>query len=316
MKQIVFAHLALLGVNILYGANHLLAKGVMPDYMGPNAFIFFRVSVTTILFFVLFKIFIREKVDKKDLIRLAICGFFGVAMNQLFFFNGLELTSAFNAGIIMTSTPILVVILAFFILKESITFLKSLGIIIGAIGAIALMMVGHVDGFDSSIGDLFILINALSFGIYLVLVKPLMSKYNPLTVITYNFLFGLLFVLAYPNVIQELINTNYAAFPIEILFKIGYVIIGATFLTYLLNIFALKHVSPSVSGSYIYTQPIMVMFFTFLFASIGWSEDFTGSITLEKIAYMLMIFTGVYLISRSTYLQRKRKNLIANKNNT
>lgn len=316
MKQIVFAHLALLGVNILYGANHLLAKGVMPDYMGPNAFIFFRVSVTTILFFVLFKIFIREKVDKKDLIRLAICGFFGVAMNQLFFFNGLELTSAFNAGIIMTSTPILVVILAFFILKESITFLKSLGIIIGAIGAIALMMVGHVDGFDSSIGDLFILINALSFGIYLVLVKPLMSKYNPLTVITYNFLFGLLFVLAYPNVIQELINTNYAAFPIEILFKIGYVIIGATFLTYLLNIFALKHVSPSVSGSYIYTQPIMVMFFTFLFASIGWSEDFTGSITLEKIAYMLMIFTGVYLISRSTYLQRKRKNSITNKKHT
>lgn len=306
MKQIILAHLALLGVNVLYGANHLLAKGVMPDFMGPNAFIFFRVSVTTLLFFILFKLFVREKVDKKDFIRLAICGFFGVAMNQLFFFNGLELTSAFNAGVIMTSTPILVVILAFFILKESITLLKSIGVIIGAVGAIALMLVGHVDGFDSSIGDLFILINALSFGIYLVLVKPLMSKYNPLTVITYNFLFGLLFVLAYPSVIEELINTNYAAFPTEILVKIGYVIIGATFFTYLLNIFALKHVSPSVSGSYIYTQPMMVIFFTILFAKIGWSEDYSGSITFEKIAYMLMIFTGVYLISRSTYLQRKR----------
>lgn len=310
MKQIILAHLALLGVNVLYGANHLLAKGVMPEYMGPNAFIFFRIAVTTLLFFVLYKLFIREKVDKKDYIRLAICGFFGVAMNQLFFFNGLELTSAFNAGIIMTSTPILVVILAFFLLKESITLLKSTGVLIGAVGAIALMLVGHVDGFDSSVGDLFILINALSFGIYLVLVKPLMSKYNPLTVITYNFLFGLLFVLAYPNVAGELISTNYAAFPIDILFKIGYVIIGATFLTYLLNIYALKHVSPSVSGSYIYTQPMMVIFFTLLFAQIGWSEDYTGSITLEKIAYMLMIFTGVYLISRSTYLQRKkRRNL-------
>jgi drug/metabolite transporter (DMT)-like permease len=307
MKQIILAHLALLGVNILYGANHLLAKGVMPDYMGPNAFIFFRVSVTTLLFFVLFKLFIREKVAKKDYIRLAICGFFGVAMNQLFFFNGLELTSAFNAGVIMTSTPILVVILAFFILKESITVLKTIGVLIGAVGAIALMLVGHVDGFDSSIGDLFILINALSFGIYLVLVKPLMSKYNPLTVITYNFLFGLLFVIAYPSVITELISTNYAAFPFEIILKIGYVILGATFLTYLLNIYALKHVSPSVSGSYIYTQPMMVIFFTLLFAQIGWSQDYTGSITLEKIAYMLMIFTGVYLISRSTYLQRKKK---------
>lgn len=307
MKQVVLAHLALLGVNILYGANHLLAKGVMPEFMGPNVFIFFRVSITTLLFFLLFKLFVREKVDKKDYIRLALCGFFGVAMNQLFFFNGLELTSAFNAGVIMTSTPILVVILAFFVLKESITFLKSIGVIIGAVGAVALMLVGHVDGFDSSIGDLFILINALSFGIYLVLVKPLMAKYNPLTVITYNFLFGLLFVIAYPNVIQELIITNYAAIPFEILLKIGYVIIGATFFTYLLNIFALKHVSPSVSGSYIYTQPMMVIFFTLLFAQIGWAEDYTGSITFEKIAYMLMIFTGVYLISRSTYLQKKRK---------
>jgi drug/metabolite transporter (DMT)-like permease len=307
MKQIILAHLALLGVNVLYGANHLLAKGVMPDYMGPNAFIFFRVSITALLFFLMFKLFVRQKVDKKDYLRLALCGFFGVAMNQLFFFNGLELTSAFNAGVIMTSTPILVVVLAYFVLKESITFLKLIGVIIGAVGAIALMLVGHVDGFDSSIGDLFILINALSFGIYLVLVKPLMTKYNPLTVITYNFLFGLLFVVAYPNVIDELINTNYSLFPFEIVLKTGYVIIGATFLTYLLNIYALKHVSPSVSGSYIYTQPMMVILFTLVFAEIGWSEDYTGAITFEKIAYMLMIFSGVYLISRSTYLQRKRK---------
>ena len=312
MKHIILAHLALLGVNVLYGANHLLAKGVMPEYLGPNAFIFFRVSVTTLLFFILFTLFIREKVEKKDYIRLAICGFFGVAMNQLFFFNGLELTSAFNAGVIMTSTPILVVVLAFFILKEKITLLKSLGVLVGAVGAIALMLVGHVDGFDSSIGDVFILINALSFGIYLVLVKPLMAKYNPLTVITYNFLFGFLFVLAYPSVLSELIHANYGAIPFEILLKIGYVIIGATFFTYLLNIYALKHVSPSVSGSYIYTQPMMVIFFTILFAQIGWSEDYTASITFEKIVYMLMIFTGVFLISRSTYLQRKKTKKLGN----
>lgn len=307
MRQVLLAHLALIGVNLLYGANHLLAKGVMPDYMGPNAFIFFRVFVTALLFFSIFKLFIREKVKRQDWLRLAICGFFGVAMNQLFFFNGLSLTSAFNAGIIMTSTPILVVILAFFILKEAITLLKVVGILIGAVGAIALMSAGQVQGFDSSIGDLYILINALSFGIYLVLVKPLMAKYNPLTVITYNFLFGLLFVLAYPSVIEEVLATNYAGFTMEIVLKTSYVILGATFFTYLLNIYALKHVSPSVSGSYIYTQPVMVMGFTFLFAAIGWSADFTRSITLEKMAYMLMIFTGVFLISRSTYVQRRGK---------
>lgn len=306
MSKIFSAHLALLGVNIFYGANHLLAKGVMPNYMGPNAFIFFRVVVTTGLFWLLHALFIREKVARKDLLRLATCGFFGVAMNQLFFFNGLELTSAINAGIIMTSTPILVVILAFFILKEPITRLKIIGVLLGAVGAISLTLAGRMPGFDSSLGDLFIFINALSFGIYLVIVKPLMNKYNPLTVISYNFLFGLIFVLSYPSVLDEVLTTNYVSFPIEIWLKIGFVIIGATFLTYLLNIYALKHVSPSVSGSYIYTQPVLVMLFTLLFGYIGWSADYSGAITLEKIAYMLMIFTGVYLISLASRRSRKK----------
>lgn len=305
MNKIIGAHLALLGVNIFYGANHIFAKGVMPDYLGPNAFIFLRVLITSILFFALHRIFIREKVKREDLIRLAICGFFGVAMNQLFFFNGLEITSAINAGIIMTSTPILVVILSFFILKEPITKMKAIGVLVGAIGAIALTIAGRMPGFDSSLGDLFIFINALSFGLYLVLVKPLMKKYNPLTVITYNFLFGLLFVLAYPSVLTEVVTTDFSMFPASIWYKITFIVIGATFFTYLLNIYALKHVSPSVSGSYIYTQPVLVIFFTILFAAVGWAEDYSGAITFEKILYMLMIFSGVYLISRSSYLTKR-----------
>lgn len=302
MNKIIGAHLALLGVNIFYGANHIFAKGVMPDYLGPNAFIFLRVLITSILFLALHRIFIREKVKREDLIRLAICGFFGVAMNQLFFFNGLEITSAINAGIIMTSTPILVVILSFFILKEPITKMKAIGVVVGAI---ALTIAGRMPGFDSSLGDLFIFINALSFGLYLVLVKPLMKKYNPLTVITYNFLFGLLFVLAYPSVLTEVVTTDFSMFPASIWYKIKFIVIGATFFTYLLNIYALKHVSPSVSGSYIYTQPVLVIFFTILFAAVGWAEDYSGAITFEKILYMLMIFSGVYLISRSSYLTKR-----------
>lgn len=312
MSKVVFAHLALLGLNVLYGANHLLAKGVMPNYLGPNGFILSRVAVTTILFLALYFLFVREKVKKKDLFRLAITGFFGVAMNQLFFFNGLELTSAINVGIIMTSTPILVVILSYFILKEKITQLKAIGVLIGAVGAIALTTSGHVEGLDSSIGDLYVLINASSFAIYLVLVKPLMSKYKPMTVITFNFIFGLIFIMAYPNTWRDIASADFQSFPFDIWLKIGFVIIGATFFTYLLNIFALKHVSPSVSGSYIYTQPVLVMIFTVLFAYFGWTVDFVEAITFEKIAYMLMIFTGVYLISRSAYKERRRKSALKN----
>ena len=300
MSNAIHAHLALIGVNVFYGANHIVAKGVMPDYLGPNAFIFFRVSITSILFFIFFKLFINEKIDKKDYFKFALCGLFGVTINQLFFFNGLEITSAFNAGIIMTSTPILVVLLAFFILKEQITVVKIIGIVSGAIGAILLTSAGRIPGFDNPTGDLFIFINALSFGLYLVLVKPLMSKYKPLTVTTYNFLFGLFFVCCYPNVSQELIETNFNQFNTVIWLRITFVIIGATFFTYLLNIYALKYVSPSVSGSYIYTQPILVIIFTILFGYLGWAEDYSGSISFEKISYMLLIFLGVYLISKGS----------------
>ncbi|MDX1652004.1 MAG: DMT family transporter [Brumimicrobium sp.] len=307
MNRVILAHLALFGLNVLYGANHLLAKEVMPAHLRPNAFILFRALTTTFLFLLIFFTFVREKIVFNDLLRLAVCGFFGVAVNQLFFFNGLQLTSPINVGIIMTSTPILVVILSYFILKERITAMKTVGVIIGAIGAVSLTVAGRVPEFDSSLGDLFVFINALSFGIYLVLVKPLMNKYKPLTVITFNFLFGLLFIMAYPEVWNDLVRVEFEKIPSNIWGNITFVIIGATFFTYLLNIFALKHVSPSVSGSYIYTQPILVMVFTVLFAEFGWTEDFVEAITLEKSLYMLMIFSGVYLISRSSYLERMKR---------
>ncbi len=307
MSKTVLAHCALFTLNMLYGANHLLAKGVMPEHLGPNAFIFLRAITTTVLFITIFLLFIREKVAVRDLPRLAITGFFGVAVNQLFFFNGLEITSPINVGIIMTSAPILVVILSYFIRKEKITLLKAIGVFIGAVGAIALTTLGKQPGFDSPLGDLFIFINALSFSIYLIIAKPLMNKYRPITVITYNFLFGIVFISCYPKVWSDIAAAEFSVFPAVIWWKIAFVVFGATFFTYLLNVFALKHVSPSVSGSYIYTQPMLVMVFTVIFTYFGWTADYVGAITLEKVMYMLMIFLGVYLISRSSYIQRKRK---------
>ena len=153
---------------------------------------------------------------------------------------------------------------------------------------------------DSRLGDLFLFLNALSYAIYLVLAKPLMKKYSPIQVITWVFTFGLFFVLLFPPTLSEFNQINFQRIPTEIWWKISYVVVGVTFLTYLLTIFGLKYLSATISSAYIYTQPVMVMLFTFLFAYIGWSEDYRGSITSEKILYMLVIFTGVYLTSKST----------------
>lgn len=294
----VNAHLALLFVNVLYGASHVLAKGVMPQFLSPNVFILFRVLGATLLFWLVISFIGREKIDKADYPRLIACGLFGVAINQLFFFHGLNLSSAFNSGIIMALNPIMVAVLSFFLLKERVTLLRTFGIALGATGAILLTLKGATGKGDSSLGDLFLFINSLSYAIYLVIVKPLMQRYKPITVITWVFTFGLGFVLLFPPTVPQFIATNYSGFTSEIILKIGYVIVGVTFLTYLLTMFGLKYLSPTVSSSYIYTQPVTVILFAWLFAILNWSEDYTGTITFEKIGYMLVIFTGVYITSK------------------
>lgn len=304
MSKIFKAHIALFIVNAFYGANHVVAKGVMPNYLSPSAFIFLRAVGATALFWIVKLVFIKEKVAPKDLLLLAACGLFGVAMNQLFFFHGLSITSSINTGIIMTVNPIMVVILSYFILKESITWRKSVGIALGATGAILLTLTAGSGQGDSAMGDAFIFINAASYAVYLVLVKSLMKKYAPITVITYVFTFGLTFVMLYPPTLAEVYATDFSTFPTPIIYIIIFVVVCVTFLAYLLTVYGLKYVSPSVSSAYIYLQPVLVMFFAYVLNAVGLVEDYTGTITLEKVLYMLLIFLGVYITSSSSFLKK------------
>lgn len=301
------AHVALFLVNALYGASHIIAKGVMPDFLSPNVFIMFRALGATILFWMVKMFRPKEKVERKDLFLLAVCGVFGVAMNQLFFFHGLNLSSAINSGIIMTVNPILVVILSFLILKESVTWRKSVGIALGATGAILLTLTAGTGSGDSILGDLFLFINAVSYAVYLVIAKPLMNKYSPLTMITYVFTFGLVFILLFPPTLTDFSETDFSILTQDVIIKIVYVVVGVTFFTYLLTMYGLKYLSPSVSSAYIYLQPVLVMFFAFTLSAVGIVDDYTDTITLEKVIYMLIIFLGVYITSSSSFQIKLKK---------
>ncbi|MCB9360568.1 MAG: DMT family transporter [Flavobacteriales bacterium] len=283
------AHLAILGANVIYGVNYSIAKDVMPEYILPFGFIFCRVLGALLLFFGI-GYFIKEKVDRKDLLKLAICGFFGVAANQLMFFYGLNLTNPINAGIIMTSNPILVLIASAIILKTRITATKIFGIALGISGALIILLFkkGFAFGSDTIIGDAFIFLNALSYGIYLVLVKPLMSKYKPITVIKWVFTFGFIYVIPFGFTQFNAIEWN--SFGSDIWSKFLFVIIGTTFLAYLFNIYGLKKLSPSTVSTYIYLQPVIAAFFAI---SVG-----KDSFTWIKLIAAILIFTGVYLVSK------------------
>lgn len=289
MSRRLLAHLALFGANLIYGINYTLAKDVMPDFIQPLGFIFLRVSGAVLLFWLCYRLFFYEKVAKSDLFKLALCGLFGVAINQMLFFEGLNLTNPINAAVIMVTNPILVLIMGAFLATEVITKRKMLGIALGATGAISLITYGGAVELNSNHfwGNIMVLINAASYGVYLVLVKPLMQKYKPITVISWVFLFGFFFVV--PFGWGQFQAIEWSIMPTSILWKAAFVVVCTTFMAYLLNIYGLKSLNPSTVSTYIYLQPVLASMVA-IFAN-------SDSLSLIKVGAALVIFSGVYLVS-------------------
>ena len=295
-KNTYKAHLALLAANFIYGINHLIAKGIMPHKIHPSALVFLRILIAGSMFWII-KSFIKEKVAKKDLWILLLCGLFGVFTNMLLFFHGLSLTSPIDASIIMTSVPVIVLILGAIFLKERITNNKIFGIAIGAVGAVILILFNKKSGGTSSVlGNTLVFINACSYASYLVMVKPLMKKYNPITVVSWAFLFGFIFMI--PFGLNKVVETNFSDFTFHTYLSVAFVIIGTTFLAYLFNIYALTKVSPSVSGSYIYLQPAISFVAVTIYAYFLGHTEYIQDINLIKILSCLLVIFGVYLISK------------------
>ena len=284
------AHLALLGANIIYGINYTVAKDVMPDFITPFGLVFCRVIGALTLFWIVHS-FNYEKVEKKDFLLLAACGVFGVFANQLMFLYGLDNTTPINAGIIMTSNPILVLVASAIILKNRITLTKVGGIALGIGGALLLLLFKKDFSFGSETikGDIFIFLNAMSYGIYLVLAVPLMRKYSPLTVIKWVFTFG--FILVFPFGIGEFTEIEWTSFTMKIWLEVGFVVLFTTFFAYLLNIYGLKKLNPSTVSTYIYLQPLLAASFAM------WAGK--DSLDWIKIVAAILIFSGVYLVSKT-----------------
>jgi drug/metabolite transporter (DMT)-like permease len=285
-------HGALLLVGLIYGANYSIAKSLMPDFIGPFGFILLRVMGALLFFALAHKFWIKEKIkEKKDYYLLAVSAFFGVATNMLCFFKGLSLTSPINASIIMTVNPVIVLLFSAILLKERVGWIKVLGIALGMTGAILQI----IDPFGVSKevesinwrGDLLILVNAASYAVYLVMVKPLMAKYHAFTVVKWTFTFGLLMVI--PFGLGEFVATDWASVDATIFARLLFVVLGTTFLAYLLNAWALRYVNSSVVGVYIYLQPLIATVF-----AVAWAGY---KFNWFMLVYASLIFAGVYLVS-------------------
>ena len=301
MNLIWAAHLALLFANIIYGVNYSVAKEVMPAYIQPSGFILLRVSAAVILFYVTSLFFPRQKISLADHKRLFLCGVFGVALNQLLFFQGLSLTTPINAALMMVCTPILVLLISTTAHRESLSWKKTFGVIMGLCGALSLLIKnGRLDLFNgaTALGDLCVLLNAASWGLYLVLVKPLMQRYHTVHVIRWVFFYG--FLLVIPFGLNQFLTVGWSELPQHILAKTAFVVLATTYVAYLLNTLALKWASPSLVSVYIYLQPFLAATFAL------WAG--TDQLDLPKIVSAVFIFLGISLTSESKAVLKKRKS--------
>lgn len=291
MNKQVQVHGALFLVALIYGSNYSIAKEVMPAYVGPFGLIVIRVVSAALFFGTLARFVTKEKiVGWQDNLRVILCGITGVAVNQLCFFAGLNLTAPINAALLMVIVPVVVLLFSAMLLKERVSKRKVSGIFIACIGALLLIYSSSSEATTGNIwGDLLIILNATSFGMYLVLVKPLMQKYKAITIVSRIFTVGAFIVV--PFGYKQLLSPDYSAFPTSIWLAIVFMVVAVTIVAYLLNTWALRFANPSLVGAYIYLQPVMAI----LVAIVLGADVFT----FQKAAYALMIFTGVYLVSRT-----------------
>lgn len=292
MNKRTIAHLALIFTNLFFAINLSAVKHLTNLQLAkPFGINVVRVGISAMLLWLMYLLRpVDVRIQKEDRKRLFLCAVTGIAINQLLFLKGLSLTHSIHAALLMLTTPILIVFIAAWILKERLGVLKTIGLVFGISGALVLILAKDNTGNGNNIlfGDTLIIINAISYTIYFIMVKPLMLKYDPIVIIRWIFTFG--FILVLPFGWAEFVQIPWAKYTAIDFTSMGLIVFTGTFLAYLFNVYGIKVLGASVAGFYIYTQPV----FAALIAMVFLQEE----LTMYKVIAAILIFTGVYLANR------------------
>lgn len=291
MSKRHLAFLAAFGASFIYGVNHTLAKDLMPTYIEAYGFIMLRVLGAAILFWITSLFLPSEKIDRKDWWRIILCALFGMTINMLMFFKGLQLSTPINSSVVITLSPVILLILSALFLKEKITWLKGSGIAIGLVGALILILFGaktQANAPNIPLGNTLFIINAIAYSVYLILVKPLTAKYASVTLMKWFFLIAV-FTNA-PIALPQFLEVQWSSLPPSVIGVMLFVVIGTTYLTYLFNVFALRQLKPSTIGAFIYLQPLIATLVAIILGA--------DSLTTIRIIAASLIFLGVYLSTK------------------
>ena len=301
MSNRFWALLAAMGTATIYGLNHTIAKVIMPHYVGAFGFVFLRLFGAVILFWIISLFLKKEKIDRGDFMKIFIGSLLGMCINMLSFLKGLQLSTPVNSGIFATLVPIMILVLSYIFLCEKISNKKIYGVLLGFMGALLLVISVKENSPNAPnvvLGNILLMVNSSFYAAYVIVVKPLTQKYSTVTIMKWMFLSG--FIISFPITISEFNEIDFPSLPFDAIWRIGFVIIGTTFMTYLLSFYALKTLQASTFGVFAYAQPLIAIFY-----AVASGNDF---IDMIKIVACILTLSGVYLVSKKPSLKKEIQN--------
>lgn len=300
-KNKLNGHISIFAANILFGLNAPISRSIIPEIVDPYVLTFFRVGGGMLLFWMASLFVKTETVTLKDKVLFFFAAILSLSANQLPFIVGLSMTSPIDASIVVTMLPIISMLFAAVIIKEPITLKKTMGVLLGASGALLLVLnsTHHGIGSGSMWGNLLVLSAVVSFALYITIFKSLISRYTPFTIMKWMFLFAS--IQSYPFCHKAIVATDFLSFSPSVYWRIAYIVVIATFLSYILLAIGQKALRPTTLSMYNYVQPIVASM-----AAVFMGLDQFG---LDKVVSAILVFVGVYFVTQSkskTQLEAER----------
>lgn len=282
-------HIVMLCVTIIFGMNGPFTKALLGGGLTPYTHMFCRFLGATILFWIASIWVPRERIERKDWGKMILAALTGILFNQGLFAIGMSMTSPVNQSLITTLGPIVTMLLAAIVLREPITRLKGIGVLVGAAGVLLLVSSNGATSAGSTLGDMICATATISYSIYLTSFKSIIQKYHPVTLM--KWLFVITLVCSAPMGVRDMIRTEWTTFDATFYSQLAFVVLGATFVAYLLLPIAQRGLRPTVISIYNYGTPVVASL-----VAVMMGQD---RITPLKLFSAALILLGVFMVTRS-----------------
>jgi len=287
-------HLACLGAYLIFGFNIVFSKDIaLSGALTPMQVYVLRAVGACLVFWAVSLLLPREKVSGKDMFQIFLAAMVGLFVPQIAFLKAITVTTSIDVSILGSITPIMTMFVAAIFLKEPITWKKAGGVLMSFLGVLLLIFnsvsVGHGAEQTTTQGVLLMIVNGLSFALYLGIFRPLIARYSVITFMKWAFLFSVAVTLPFEG--RSLWQLDWARMESSLYWQVGYVILFATFFAYLFIPIGQKHLRPTIVSMYSYVQPLVAAVLSIC----------TGIDTLswQKALAALLVFGGVAIVNRS-----------------